>query len=88
MLWSDDMKVFYVVAAIFLVVVIYFFSALVPLPWYIYPPFIALFVLSFYWDKLAKYLPWDISRVPSIFKRKQRPSSTTKKSGADCGKRI
>lgn len=79
------MKVFYGVAVIVLVVVIYFFSALVPLPWYIYPPFIALFVVSFYWDRLAKYIPWDISKLTSFF---GRPSTTRKKSDCSRGKRM
>ncbi|MCD6526925.1 MAG: hypothetical protein J7K75_08055 [Desulfuromonas sp.] len=45
--------VFYsIVAAMGAVVLIYFLSALSPIPWYIYPPFIAVFILAYFWGKV------------------------------------
>lgn len=69
------MKIYYAVGAIFTVVVIYFVSALVPLPWYIYPPFILLFVICFYWDAVAKYIPIDTGKLGKYFRR-FRPDTT------------
>ncbi|OQY18680.1 MAG: hypothetical protein B6I36_06380 [Desulfobacteraceae bacterium 4572_35.1] len=62
------MKVFYVVGAIFATLVIYFLLALAPLPWYIYPPFVVLFGCVFYWDKIEKYIPFDVSGLGKYFK--------------------
>ncbi len=62
------MKIYYTVIAIGAIVVIYFISALTPLHWYMYLPFIAVFVVVFYWDELTRLFPalgrWRLSRKP------------------------
>lgn len=79
------MKIFYLVGLVMFIVVLYFFSALIPLPWYIYPPFIVLFVVAFYWDTLAKYIPLDIAKM---FNSLRPTPSTRKKTDSRRGKRI
>lgn len=69
------MKCFSVVAVIMLVVVVYIFAALVPLPWYLYLPFVAIFVIVYKGDKFA----CQFMKIPALFrqqlvKRKQRRS--------------
>ncbi len=85
------MKIIYVFLLIVVVVLIYFFSVLTPLPWYIYPPFISLFLVAFYWDRIAsslslpelrwrRYLPWQ---------QRQRPNDKNNSaSNQTTGKRI
>jgi len=46
------MTLYSIVAAMGAVVLIYLLSALSPLPWYLYPPFIALFILAYFWEKI------------------------------------
>lgn len=61
------MKIYYTAIAIAAIVVIYFIAALSPLPWYIYLPFVLVFVLAFYWDKLVQIFPvlavWNSKRA-------------------------
>lgn len=51
------MKVYSIVAVLITVVLIYFISALVPLPWYLYLPFVAIFLLVYYWDRVVRRFP-------------------------------
>ncbi|MBN2644711.1 MAG: hypothetical protein JXR59_04480 [Desulfuromonadaceae bacterium] len=46
------MTVLVVVGLVGLVLLIYVVSALGPLPWYTYPPFVILFGIVFFWDRL------------------------------------
>lgn len=58
------MKSYSVVAVIMLVVVVYAFSALVPLPWYLYLPFVAIFVIVYQGDKFA----CQFMKIPHLFR--------------------
>ena len=62
------MKIYYTVIAIGAIVVIYFISALTPLHWYMYLPFIAVFAVAFCWDKLVQIAPalgrWRLGGKP------------------------
>ena len=80
------MKVFYFVAAIFIVVLIYLFSSLVPLPWFIYPPFILIFLIVFYWDRLRKYIPFTFPDIRKYLQLKLRPNSGDNKKRGKGGK--
>jgi len=51
------LSVFIVVGLIALLMFIYMVAALVALPWFTYIPFILLFALAFYWDKIRAILP-------------------------------
>ncbi len=85
------MKVFPVVGVILLVVILYFFSALILLPWYIYPPFIALFVVVFYWNRLGKYIPLNIFKTFTPFRSSpsaRKNSGGGRRGGRGRGKRM
>lgn len=56
------MKCYSIVAGIALVVIVYAFSALVTLPWYLYLPFIAIFVMAYQGDKFIRQLV----KIPQI----------------------
>jgi hypothetical protein len=73
------MKVFYFVAVIFIIVLIYLFSSLVPLPWFIYPPFILIFLVVFYWDNLRKYIPFTFPDIRKYLQLKLRSNSVDNK---------
>nr|WP_320050946.1 hypothetical protein [uncultured Desulfuromonas sp.] len=48
------MAVYSIVGAIALIVVVFFISVLTPLHWYQYLPFIAVFILAYFWEKIIK----------------------------------
>lgn len=79
------MKFYYVAALIAVVVLVYFVSALIPLPWYIYLPFIAIFIVAYQWDNVTPYLrrwfPFVTQFKGKRFKRKggRRASGTGKR---------
>lgn len=77
-----------VAAALGAIVLIYFFSALSPLPWYHYLPFIGLFAVVFYWGDLRRLLGLGRGnssrlRLPPHCRRKSAVKSTVSH-----GKRI
>lgn len=61
------MKCYSVVAVIALVVIVYAFSALVPLPWYIYLPFALIFLLAYHGDRFLHQL----MKIPYIIRTKK-----------------
>lgn len=73
------MKFYYVAAVVAVVVLIYFVSALIPLPWYVYLPFIAIFMVAYYWDDVTKYLSrWFPFLTQIKWKRFQRKGGRRK----------
>ncbi|OQY22755.1 MAG: hypothetical protein B6I37_06680 [Desulfobacteraceae bacterium 4572_35.2] len=69
------MKCYSVVAVIMLVFFVYIVSVLVPLPWYLYLPFVAIFVIVYQGDRFT----CQFMKIPHLFRhnllqRKQRRS--------------
>jgi hypothetical protein len=56
------MSVFVIVGAVALLMLVYMISVLGVLPWFIYIPFVLLFGVVFFWDRIRTMLPWDIKR--------------------------
>ncbi len=78
------MAVYSIVGAIALIVVIFFVSVLTPLAWYQYLPFIALFILAYFWEKIIK-----IFRGSNAGKgRSVRKGKARKRTSLHQGKRI
>ncbi|MDD3801689.1 MAG: hypothetical protein AB7T15_01125 [Desulfuromonas sp.] len=50
-----------VAGCILLVLLLYVVSALAPLAWYLYLPFVVLFLLVLFWKPLTASLPWKSS---------------------------
>jgi divalent metal cation (Fe/Co/Zn/Cd) transporter len=48
------MAVYSIVAAVALIMVIYMGSVLAPIPWYLYLPFVGVFILAYFWEKIIK----------------------------------
>ncbi len=51
------MSIFIVVGLIAVLMLVYMVAALGALPWFTYIPFVLLFVLAFFWDKIRSILP-------------------------------
>ncbi|MFO7831698.1 MAG: hypothetical protein R6V18_06905 [Desulfuromonadaceae bacterium] len=51
------MSVFVVAGAVAVLMLVYMISALGVLPWFLYIPFVLLFALVFFWDKIRAILP-------------------------------
>ncbi len=51
------MSVFVVVGVVAVLMLVYMVSVLGVLPWFIYIPFVLLFALVFFWDKVRAILP-------------------------------
>ncbi|MBF0644320.1 hypothetical protein [Desulfuromonas acetoxidans] len=80
----NKMAVYSIVGAIALIVVIFFVSVLTPLAWYQYLPFIALFILAYFWEKIIK-----IFRGSNAGKgRSVRKGKARKRTSLHQGKRI
>lgn len=77
------MKCYSIVAVIALVVVVYAFSALVPLPWYLYLPFIAIFLLAYRGDRFIRQL----MKLPQLVRDKKTISDCADQSQIK-GKRM
>jgi len=77
------MKCYSVVAVIALVVIVYAFSALVPLPWYIYLPFILIFLLAYQGDRFVRQL----MKIPHLLREKKSLSQLNDQSDVT-GKRM
>lgn len=77
------MSVFVVVGAVAVLMLVYMISVLGALPWFIYIPFVLLFALVFFWDKIrARLGRFDIKRARFI------PSRKKDAKGKRSGKRI
>lgn len=77
------MKCYSVVAVIMLVVLVYAFSALVPLPWYLYLIFVAIFIIVYLGDKFS----CQFMKIPHLFRR-SLCQNKKHKDGKLGGKRI
>ncbi|MCA1797058.1 MAG: hypothetical protein ABR516_02950 [Desulfuromonadaceae bacterium] len=64
------MSVFVVVGVVAVLMLVYMISVLGALPWFIYIPFILLFALVFFWDRIRAVLPG--AKTP---KRRLKPGS-------------
>jgi len=77
------MSVFVVVGAVAVLMLVYMISVLGALPWFIYIPFVLLFALVFFWDKIrARLGRFDLKRARFISKGKKDTR------GKRSGKRI
>lgn len=56
------MSVFVIVGAVALLMLVYMVSVLGFLPWFIYIPFVLLFGVVFFWDRIRTIFPWDSKR--------------------------
>ena len=58
------MTVYVIAGLIAALMLVYMVSALGFLPWFTYVPFVLLFVLVFFWDKIRPMLPGARDRMP------------------------
>lgn len=89
------MNVFVIVGVVAVLMLVYMVSALGALPWFIYIPFILLFVLVFFWDKIRAVFPGDKTTGKGIKSGKRKVERTQPKrrgkgrfGGRNSGKRI
>lgn len=90
------MSVFVIAGAVAVLMLVYMISVLGVLPWFIYIPFVLLFALVFFWDKIRAILPVSkntrdrgVSNGRFYFKRTQPKGAVRgNNKGKHSGKRI
>jgi len=84
------MSVFIVVAAVAVLMLVYMISVLGVLPWFIYIPFVLLFALVFFWDKIRALFPVAKTsgrRMKSVTRNAKRTPAKRGGSRPSLGKR-
>jgi len=84
------MSVFVVVAVVAVLMLVYMISVLGVLPWFIYIPFVLLFALVFFWDKIRALFSVTKTtggRIKSVTRSVKRTPTKRGGSGHSGGKR-